>query len=198
VNREPTPRVLTPPSRRATSPHSGEREWKLPQLFRDTAPAARSGLAEQAYERLEEMIVTLELPPGEVVTEGELAQRIESGGPPPGSGPAPCKPAPRYHSSRRGLRVTEINLTDHLGVLETRKVLDALIAASAARRATPEQRERLRLFSVEMKKARSYRGTSSLSRARSEFAGTLPSVAHSARQTRSSAPCPLRRFWYYP
>lgn len=163
-------------------------------------PAARTSLAEQAYERLEEMIVTLELPPGDVVTEGELAQRI-------GIGRTPLREAVQRLANqrlvttlpRRGLRVTEINLTDHLGVLETRKVLDALIAASAARRATPEQRERLRLFSVEMEKAASTGDLVAFLELDQEFDRHLAEASRNPAATNAIAPLHVhcRRFWYY-
>ena len=45
---------------------------------------------------------------------------------------------------RRGIVVTEINVTSQLKLLETRRELERLIARSAARRATDDERARFR------------------------------------------------------
>ncbi len=105
-------------------------------------------LSAKAYEIIEEMIATLELPPGTIFSEGDLAARINIGR-------TPLREAllrlSREHliemMPRRGVRVTDINLTDQLALLEVRRVLDRLIAEKAAERATPEQRERLKRIS---------------------------------------------------
>jgi len=44
---------------------------------------------------------------------------------------------------RLGAQITEINVTQQLLVLEVRRVLERLIAETAARRATPEERQQL-------------------------------------------------------
>ena len=102
-------------------------------------------LAEQAYEVVERMIVTLELPPGSLFSEGELSERV-------GIGRTPLREALQRLSGdrlveavpRRGIVVTEINATEYLSLLQTRGVLDRLIAEQAARRASPEERNELR------------------------------------------------------
>jgi DNA-binding GntR family transcriptional regulator len=157
-------------------------------------------LAEQAYRRLEEMIVTLVLPPGAVVTEGELARKI-------GIGRTPLREAVQRLASqrlvntlpRRGLSVTAINLTDHLGVLETRKVLDALIAAGAARRATPEQRSGLREFAAHMEAAARSDDLERFLELDQEFDLLLAEAAHNSAAASAIAPLHVhcRRFWYY-
>jgi DNA-binding GntR family transcriptional regulator len=157
-------------------------------------------LAEQAYRRLEEMIVTLALPPGAVFTEGELARRL-------GIGRTPLREAVQRLASlrlvntlaRRGLSVTAINLTDHLGVLETRKVLDALIAAGAARRATPEQRARLREFAARMEEAARSDDLELFLALDQEFDLLLADAAHNSAAANAIAPLHVhcRRFWYY-
>lgn len=101
-------------------------------------------LADQARTRLEELILTLQLPPGSVWSEAQLSEKL-------GIGRTPVREAlqrlqidhlvkivPRF-----GAQVTEINVTQHLRLLEVRRVLERLIAQSAARRATPEEREQL-------------------------------------------------------
>ncbi len=101
-------------------------------------------LADQARARLEELIVTLELPPGSVWSEAQLSERL-------GIGRTPVREALQRLQSvylvkivpRFGAQVTEINVSQHLRLLEVRRVLERLIAVSAARRATPEECQHL-------------------------------------------------------
>lgn len=107
---------------------------------RAVAPA----LADQARARLEELIVTLELPPGSVWSELQLSQTL-------GIGRTPVREALQRLQAeylvkimpRFGAQVTEINITQQLLLLAVRRVLERLIAESAARRATPEERDQL-------------------------------------------------------
>ena len=102
-------------------------------------------LSEQAYDRVEELIITLALPPGHIFSEGELSEQI-------GIGRTPLREALQRLASegmvralpRRGMQVTEIDATEYLNLLETRGVLDALLAQQAARRASPGERDALR------------------------------------------------------
>ena len=110
--------------------------------------------AEQAYDILEEMIVTLVLPPGTALTEGELIERT-------GLGRTPMREALQRLSDvglidiipRQGTKVTEINVSDQLLLLEVRRELERLIATSAARRRSAEQSSLLSEMAVEMRRA---------------------------------------------
>jgi DNA-binding GntR family transcriptional regulator len=101
-------------------------------------------LADQARTRLEELIVTLELPPGSVWSEAQLSERL-------GIGRTPVREALQRLQAvylvkiapRVGAQVTEINVSQHLRLLEVRRVLERLIAVSAARRATPEESKQM-------------------------------------------------------
>lgn len=101
-------------------------------------------LADQAYDRIEELIVTLQLPPGHAFSEGELAERL-------GIGRTPLREALQRLAAdrmveiqpRRGLLVSEIDASDYLNLLETRRVLDRLVAEQAARRIHPNEQTRL-------------------------------------------------------
>ena len=100
-------------------------------------------LTERAYRILEEMIVTLKLAPGSVVSEVDLAKRV-------GIGRTPIREAlhrlAREHLvtvlPRRGTIVSEISVKGQLRLLEVRREMERLVAKSAARRATPRERER--------------------------------------------------------
>lgn len=101
-------------------------------------------VADQAYDLLETMIATLQLKPGAPIVESELIERI-------GLGRTPTREAlMRLVSNglivqlpRRGLRVGDLMLAEHLDLIEARRVLERLIATTSARRATPDQREAL-------------------------------------------------------
>lgn len=110
----------------------------------DTEPDADSdggSLTERAYRRIEELIATLELGPGEVLTETALAQRL-------GIGRTPVREALQRLATesmvtilpRRGVLVSQLDFGRHLRLLEVRRELERLIARSAARRASPEER----------------------------------------------------------
>jgi DNA-binding GntR family transcriptional regulator len=96
---------------------------------------------------LEELIVTLELPPGSVWSELQLSEKL-------GIGRTPVREALQRLQAhhlvkilpRLGAQITEINVTQQLLALEVRRVLERLIAEKAARRATPDERQQLLLM----------------------------------------------------
>jgi DNA-binding GntR family transcriptional regulator len=100
-----------------------------------------ASLTEAAYRRLEEMIATLELPPGALISEAELCSRL-------GIGRTPVREAMQRLAReqlleilpRRGCTVAACRLEDELNVLEVRRPLELLVARTAALRANPEQR----------------------------------------------------------
>jgi DNA-binding GntR family transcriptional regulator len=157
-------------------------------------------LTEVAYQRLEEMIVTLDLAPGSVVSEAILSERL-------GIGTTPIREALQRLGReylvqilpRRGVVVTSIDVRQQLQVLETRRELDRLIARSAARRATAAERERIAELAEVMARfaaAGDVRGflrtdgelnTLSAKAARNEIAANTVATLHSVS----------RRFWYF-
>lgn len=109
------------------------------------APAPRRpGLATQALQRLEEMIVTLELEPGSMWSEGALATHT-------GFGRTPVREALKQLEARHlvrivqrhGVQITEINVEQQLLLLETRRELERLLASRAARRRNAAEAARL-------------------------------------------------------
>lgn len=102
-------------------------------------------LSEDAYEQLEELIVTMELAPGTLVTEQELAQRV-------GLGRTPVREAVLRLSAeylieimpRRGLRIAPIDIRQQLRLVETRRALEMLVASQAAERASRQDRAAFR------------------------------------------------------
>jgi len=156
-------------------------------------------LTDRAYGHLEELIVTLQLPPGSAVSETALSQRL-------GIGRTPIREALQRLARerlvtilpRRGIIVSEINVKSQLRLLEVRREVERLVAKSAARRATPEERKRFldlaRRFETSaktnddvsfMRVDREFNELSVMA-ARNEFAAGAMSLMHSLS----------RRFWY--
>ena len=163
------------------------------------ANAPGLSLTDRAYGDLEEMIVTLQLPPGSAVSETALSQRL-------GIGRTPIREALQRLARerlvtilpRRGIIVSEINVKSQLRLLEIRREVERLVAKSAARRSTPEERARFleiaRRFERNaktndevafMRVDREFHDLSVLA-ARNEFAAGAMSLMHSLS----------RRFWF--
>jgi len=156
-------------------------------------------LTDRAYMALEEMIVRLELPPGSAVSEATLSERL-------GIGRTPIREALQRLARerlvkilpRRGVIVSEINVKAQLRLLEVRRELERLVARSAARRATPGERERFRAVAKSLKSAARTNDDVAFLRidrefnelcleaARNEFAATAMQLMASLS----------RRFWY--
>jgi DNA-binding GntR family transcriptional regulator len=108
--------------------------------------AAPSGLpaeslADQAYLRLREEIIRVELPPGTVLREEDLTRRL-------GMGRTPVRAAiQRLRGDgfitvlpRRGTLVSEINITDLAGIYEVRTKMESWASRLAAERARAPDR----------------------------------------------------------
>lgn len=110
---------------------------------RRTTPVAT--LTERAYRILEEEIVTLALPPGEVVSETLLSERL-------GIGRTPVREALQRLARerlvrimpRRGIVVAAVDVREQLRLLEVRREIERFMAWIAASRADADQRARLR------------------------------------------------------
>ncbi len=105
---------------------------------------AVGSLADLAHQRLEELIVTLELAPGSVWSEVSLAEKLDTGR-------TPVREAAQRLAAahllqivpRHGIMITVPNIHDQLLALETRRELERLIAQRAARRALPDERKQM-------------------------------------------------------
>jgi DNA-binding GntR family transcriptional regulator len=107
------------------------------------AADARS-LADQAYYRIRELIVTLELAPGSLISERELMERL-------GLGRTPVREALRALARerlvevfpRRGMVVADVDVRDLVNLSEVRAVIESAAARLAAERATAADREEI-------------------------------------------------------
>lgn len=108
---------------------------------RKSAAGADQSLTDVAYARLEELIVTLRLAPGEAVSEAALGEKL-------GIGRTPIREALHRLARerlvtilpRRGIMVSAIDVAAQLRLLEVRREIERLVARSAARRATGAER----------------------------------------------------------
>ncbi len=170
----------------------------------DTVPARRprretETLTERAYRALEEAIVTLALAPGEVVSEAHLASRLRIGR-------TPIREALQRLARerlvrilpRRGIVVAGVEVGEQLRLLEVRRELERLLARTAARRATANQRARFEEIAAGMEQAVLDQDDTAFLRldqalnllvldaARNEFAAAAMALMHGLS----------RRFWF--
>lgn len=162
-------------------------------------PNSKRRAADIAYDAIETMLSTLAIAPGSPVVEADIAALT-------GLGRTPVREALLrmvtsgliVQQPRRGLLVSNIDLAEHLDVIQTRRALETLIAACAARRATAQQRKDI-VRCAEQMLATAERGDLD-DYMRSDHA--LDLVNHLASHNRSAVQCvvPLivqcRRFWY--
>jgi DNA-binding GntR family transcriptional regulator len=98
--------------------------------------------------------VTLQLPPGSAVSESALSQRL-------GIGRTPIREALQRLARerlvsilpRRGVIVSDINVRSQLRLLELRREVERLLARSAARRASAEERARFEELALEFERS---------------------------------------------
>ena len=166
---------------------------------RPPPPVAGETLTERAYRVLEEEIVTLALPPGEVVSEALLSGRLRIGR-------TPIREALQRLARerlvrilpRRGIVVAAVDVREQLRLLEVRREIERLLARAAARRADPGQRDRLRAVADGMDRAATNGDETAFLRldrelnllvieaARNEFAAAAMALMHGLS----------RRFWF--
>lgn len=159
-----------------------------------------STLMEDAYRRLEEMIVTLEIAPGSVVSEAILSRRLSIG-------TTPIREAlqrlAREHLvqilPRRGVIVTEIDVRQQLQVLEVRRELDRLIMRCAAKRANAAEREAFSAMAGDMRAAVDRGDVHEFLRLDGAFNHKAAAAARNevAAGTVASLHAVSRRFWFF-
>lgn len=129
----------------------GRRSAPRPKAWQPRGPlssemrvAPGRSLAFTAHEILEDLIVTLQLPPGSLWSEEALSERI-------GIGRTPVREAVKRLEAdslirilpRHGIMVAEIDHHEQLLSVDLRRDLEAFISTRAARRALRDERERL-------------------------------------------------------
>ena len=158
-----------------------------------------NSLADKAFHAVEEMIVTLELPPGKIISEQELSDRISIGR-------TPLREALQRLAKerlvsvlpRRGMVVSEVNIFDQLEVVELRRAVDRLLVSKAVRRATPEQRQRVKEIAGEIKNAASEANIQKFMHLDGEFDQIVQLASRNffAGQISETLHAHCRRFWF--
>ncbi len=156
-------------------------------------------LQQQAYDRLEEMIVTTQLPAGAAVSEATLAKQL-------GMSRTPVREALQRLAReglvrvlpRRGLLVTELDVGKQLRMLEVRRAIERLMADRAASRRDAQQASAFRAVAAEFEAAGKAEDEALFTRADRTFNRLLVEAAHNefAAEAASLMQGHSRRFWY--
>ncbi len=159
----------------------------------------RSSLTDQAYLRIEEMIVTLRLAPGQMLTETALMREL-------GIGRTPIREALQRLAfeglvtilPRRGVMVAEINHARQLQLLELRREVERMIMRDAARRATREERASFALLASDLDAAAQAGDDVMFMRLDLKFNGLTVAACRNeyAARTMQLMQGLARRFWY--
>lgn len=189
-NSSPANRLLEMCDQHMTTPSAARAASSKPPVL---------SLTDRAYAALEEMIVTLKLLPGAVVSESVLSEQLAIGR-------TPIREALQRLARerlvnvlpRRGIVVSEIDVASQLRLLEVRREIERLIARSAARLASAEEREEFAQLAVAFETAARENDETTFMRtdrafndlclvaARNEYATGAMSLMHSLS----------RRFWF--
>ncbi|WP_449287779.1 GntR family transcriptional regulator [Marinobacter salarius] len=156
-------------------------------------------LTEQAYKEIEELIVTLQLPPGEVLSESSLTKQLAIGR-------TPIREALQRLAleglvvilPRRGIFVSEVNVRSQLELLRVRREIERLMVRLAASRATALEHERFLHIADAMVKTSDSNDDVEFMRLDQEFNSLVSSTCRNeyARKSMGLLQGLARRFWY--
>jgi DNA-binding GntR family transcriptional regulator len=160
----------------------------------DPAPATA-----RAYRILERMIVTLELAPGSIATEGGLIERV-------GLGRTPVREAIQRLAweglieirPRAGLAISPLNAADWVRVIDARSGVEQVLARSAARNTTAALAGRLDAAALAMRDAAEAGDVLAFLEADKALDEVIAAAADNAFAARVAAPLQThsRRFWF--
>lgn len=163
------------------------------------ADANNPSLTDRAYEAIEELIVTLRLGPGQLLSEHSLAQQLKIGR-------TPIREALQRLARdglvvilpRRGILVSEINLLTHLELLEVRREIERLMARAAAGRASTTERKAFARIAKGMEAAAKKNQDIAFMRLDHDLNQFIAKAARNqfARKTMGLMAGLSRRFWY--
>ncbi|NRG17432.1 GntR family transcriptional regulator [Rhizobiales bacterium] len=160
---------------------------------------AEESRAEEAYRKLEERIVTLDLKPGTSITESRLADALDMGR-------TPVREAVQRLAlegllvirPRLGIVVSDINPADFARLLDARHALEVLLAGASARLAGRDERDALTSCAEAMKHAAAGGDARAFMRRDKEFDEIVAIAACNPYAARAAAPLQThsRRFWF--
>lgn len=159
-----------------------------------------NNLSAKAYKILEELLVTLKLEPGKTYSEKEIMILSDVSR-------TPLREALLKLSNeslikiipRRGIEISDINMTNQLAILETRRVLDSLLIARAAKYATTFEKNEILEFKKHMQEAVDNKDVKEYLRVDRVLDETIFKAARNDFAANATAPLHIRsrRFWYY-
>jgi DNA-binding GntR family transcriptional regulator len=157
-----------------------------------------ASLAEQAYEVLEEKLVTLALPPGKQLSEGQLIEMT-------GFGRTPLREAVLRLAQqefflimpRKGLVVTPVSHSNMVLIIEARKPIERVIVYRAALNAMDTQRSEI--AAIARKLTISHDSFEDFLKLDQELGSLLDKCAGNSYARAAVSPMRghCRRFWYY-
>jgi DNA-binding GntR family transcriptional regulator len=163
------------------------------------SPPSDATMTDKAYALIEELIVTLQLAPGAVLSEVVLANRLSTGR-------TPVREALQRLSRdglvnilpRRGVLVSEMDLSAQLRLLEVRRELERLMARGAAKRATPDERKEFAEIAQGMRLAAEKEDGLAFMRLDQQFNMSISAASRNEFATRAMGLMHglSRRFWY--
>ena len=155
--------------------------------------------ATRAYRALEQMIVTLELPPASMTTESALIERLALGRTPVREaiqrlgweGLVEIRP-------RSGLAIAPLKAGDWPLVIEARRGVEIVLAQSAARHASPDAAKQLEEAASAMKQAAVDGDVHGFLEADKRLDEVIAAAADNVYAARVAAPLQThsRRFWF--
>ena len=164
----------------------------------NSALTPSASLAEQAYEVLEEKLVTLALPPGKQLSEGQLIEMT-------GFGRTPLREAVLRLAQqefflilpRKGLVVTPVNRASMVLIIEARKPIERVIVYRAALNAMDTQRSEI--AAIARKLTISHDSFEDFLKLDQELGSLLDRCGGNPYASAAVAPMRshCRRFWYH-
>lgn len=160
----------------------------------------KNNLSAKAYKLLEEMMVLLKLEPSKTYSEKELIALTDIGR-------TPLREALLTLSAqslikiipRRGVEICDINMSNQLSILETRKVLDTLLISRAAKYATTYEKEKILHFEKLIEKTAKDGNVEEFLRVDKKLDESIFKTARNIFAKNANEPLHTRsrRFWYY-
>lgn len=160
---------------------------------------ASQSLTDRAYAIIEEMIVTLQLSPGAVLSESALSEQLDIGR-------TPIREALQRLAReglvvilpRKGILVSEINPRSQLLLMEVRRELERLLARTGAIRSTADERRQFQDIADGMAQAAENNDEISFMRLDDALNKLVAEAAHNeyARRAIGLLHGLARRFWY--
>ena len=189
------------PLRRTTASRQGPRDVSRGGRKRHATVSTERAetLTEQAYRVIEERIVTLQLKPGDVLSEQMLSATVRIGR-------TPIREALQRLAReglvtilpRKGILVSDLNPRNQLLVLEVRRELERLLSRAGADRATDDQRAQMLDIARGMDQAAQTTDDIAFMRLDRELNALMIEAAHNDYAARSMKLLQglSRRFWY--